>query len=331
VKRRELLLLLAGAVILAPRPLRAQQEERIRRIGYLTPATGAPDDLLGVAETQALVAGLRELGWSDGRNITIEHRFSGSGSARIQANAKELVALNPEVIVSVGGPPLAALLAETRTIPIVFTVVGDPVAGGFVPSLAHPGGNVTGFSVQEGAVAGKWLELLKDIAPQVTRAMVIMEVDSPPQVVMRDAVAQAAPSLGVTLITAAAHDVTDYEREIAAFAGEPGGGLVLLSNSILANNQERIHALAAQYHLPAVYSYAIYAKSGGLISYGADPAVQLRDAAGYVDKILRGAKPADLPVQQPTTFELVVNLKTAKSLGFTVPPSILARADEVIK
>jgi putative tryptophan/tyrosine transport system substrate-binding protein len=274
---------------------------------------------------------LRELGWFDGRNIAIEHRFSGSGRARIQANAKELVALNPEVIVSVGGPPLAALLAETRTIPIVFTVVGDPVAGGFVPSLAHPGSNVTGFSVQEGAVAGKWLQLLKDIAPQVTRAMVIMEADSPPQVVMRDAVAQAAPSLGVTLIAAAAHDVADYEREIAAFAGEPGGGLVLLSNTILASNQERIHALAAQYHLPAVYSNAIYAKSGGLISYGSDPAAQLRDAAGYVDKILRGAKPGDLPVHQPVKFDFVINLKTARELGLTIPPLILARADEVIE
>jgi putative tryptophan/tyrosine transport system substrate-binding protein len=330
MNRRELVLLV-GAAMLSFRTAGAQPTDRIRRIGYLTPATGAPEDLLGVLETRALVEGLRKLGWVDGRNIRIEHRFSGSGRARIRANAKALVALNPDVILSTGGPPLAALLAETRTIPLVFTVVGDPVGSGFVASLAHPGGNATGFAVQEAALAGKWLELLKEIAPQIARVLVLIEADSPPQLLMRDAVATAAPSLGVTLLAASVREPADYDREIEAFARDPAGGLVVLSNTIMVNNQQRIYALAAQYRLPAVYSYPIYAQSGGLVSYGSDPVAQFHDAAGYIDKILRGEKPGDLPVQLPTRFLLVVNLKAAKALGLTVPQSLLDRADEVIE
>ena len=331
MRRRDLVVLAGVLPIAIPVAGGAQPAERIRRIGYLTPATGAPEDLLGVLETRALVEGLRELGWVDGRNIRIEHRFSGSGRARVRANAKELAALNPDVILSVGGPPLAALLAETRTIPIVFAIVGDPVGSGFVANLAHPGGNATGFAVQEAALAGKWLELLKEIAPQVTRVLVLMEADSPPQLLMRDAVAAAAPSLGVTLLAASVREPADYDREIEAFARDPAGGLVVLSNTIMVNNQQRIYALAAQYRLPAVYSYPIFARSGGLISYGTDPVAQLHGAAGYIDKILRGANPGDLPVQLPTRFPLVINLKTAKALGLTVPQSLLDRADEVIE
>ena len=323
--------LLVGAAMISARFGCAQPTDRIRRIGYLTPATGAPDDVLGVLETRALVDGLREFGWADGRNITIEHRFSGSGRERIRTNAKELVALHPDVIFAQSTPPLAALLAETRTIPIVFAVVGDPVGSGFVANLAHPGGNATGFAVQEAAVAGKWLQLLKEISPQVTRTMVLMEADSPPQALMQRAVATAAPLLGVRLVTASVREPSDYDREIAAFAREPGGGLVVLSNTIMVNNQKRIHAAAAQYRLPAIYSYPIYARSGGLMSYGSDPVAQFRDAAGYIDKILRGAKPGDLPVQLPTRFLLVVNMKTAMALGLTVPQSLLDRADEVIE
>jgi ABC-type uncharacterized transport system substrate-binding protein len=315
--RRRDLVLLAGTALVTPRLAGAQQADRMRRVGYLTGATGGPDDMLGVLQTHALVEGLRELGWADSRNITLEHRFSGGGRERMRTNAKELVALNPDVIVSVGGLQLEALLAETRTIPIVFTSVSDPVASGFVASLGHPGGNATGIGVNEAPLAGKWLELLKEIAPNMTRAVVIMAAES--------------PSLGVTLVTASIREATDYDREIEAFAHEPRGGLVALSNPVIANNQGRVHALAARYRLPAVYSYPTYARTGGLISYGPDTVTLFHEVARYVDKILRGAKPADLPVQQPTRFLLAVNLKTATALGLTVPQSILARADEVIE
>jgi putative ABC transport system substrate-binding protein len=329
MRRRELIVLLAGGVVISTRASVAQPTDRIRRVGYLTGTSGAPEDVIGVLQTRALVEGLRELGWADGRNITIEHRFSGSGRERIRATAKELVALKPDVIISVGGPRLAALLAETRTIPIVFTFVNDPVGSGFVASLAHPGGNATGFSVSEAEIAGKWLELLKEIAPQLTRAMVLMEADSPPQLLFRDAALAAARSLGVTVVTGSVREVSDYDKEIEGFAREPGGGLIVLSNPTM--NHERVQALATQFRLPAVYSYPIYARAGGLISYGSDPVAQVRQAAGYIDKILRGAQPGDLPVQLPTRFLLVVNLKTARALGLTVPQSLLDRADEVIE
>jgi putative tryptophan/tyrosine transport system substrate-binding protein len=303
----------------------------VRRIGYLTPATGAPENIFGVLQTRALVDGLRELGWYDGRNITIDHRFSGDARDRIRANAKELVALNPDVIMSVGGPVLAALLAETRTIPIVFSNVNDPVGSGFVASLARPGGNATGVAVSESPIAGKWLELLKEIAPQITHAMVLMESEAPAQQLLANTVAAAGASLGLKVVSGSVREAADYDREIEAFAREPGGGLVALSNTIIANNIERVHALAARYRLPAVYSYPIYAQTGGLLSYGADNFALFREAARYIDQILRGANPGDLPVQQPTRFVLAVNLKTANALGLTVPQSILARADEVIE
>jgi putative ABC transport system substrate-binding protein len=328
MRRRDLLAILTalpGATALA------QPAERVRRIGYLTGATGSPEDPLGVLETRSVVEGLRALGWYDGRNIAIEHRFSGSGRERINTTARELVALQPDVIFTIGGPRLAALLAESRTIPIVFALVNDPVGSGFIGSLARPGGNATGIAVSEAPIAGKWLQLLKEIAPQLTRVMVLMEADSPPQLLYRDAVIAAAPLLGVTIAAAAVREATDYDREIEAFAREPGGGLVVLSNPTMNLNHLRIHALAARHRLPAVYSYPIYAEDGGLLSYGPDPAALFHEAARYVDKILRGEKPSDLPVQQPTRFILVVNLRTARALGLTVPQSLLARADEVIE
>src|SRR5205814_1607844 len=302
--RRRDLVLLAGAAIASPRAGRAQQTERVRRIGYLTPATGSPENIFGVLQTRAVVEGLRELGWFDGRNITIEHRFAGSARERIKANAKELVALNPAVIVRVGGPVLAALLAETRTIPIVFTNVNDPVGSGFVASLARPGGNATGVAVSEAPIAGKWLELLKEVAPEVVRVMVLMEADTPAQKLLTETVAASAPSFGLKIVTGPVREAADYDREIEAFAREPGGGLVALSNTIIANNMERVHTLAARYGLPAVYSYPIYARTGGLISYGADNFALFRDVARYIDQILHGAKPGDLPVMQPTRFVL---------------------------
>ncbi len=329
--RRRDLALGAAAAILTPRFGLAQQGERVRRIGYLTAATGSPEDAFGVEQTRTLVEALRQLGWVDGRNIAIEHRFSGAGRERMRSNAKELVALNPDVIVSFGGLQLAALLAETRTIPVVFTNVSDPVGSGFVDNLAHPGGNVTGFGVNEAPLAGKWLQLLKEIAPRITRALVIKQADSRPQEVLSDAVTAVGPSLGLAVVTAAAREASDYDREIAAFAREPSGGLVALSNPIMGMYYEKVHALAALHRLPAVYSYPIYARSGGLVSYGPDQVLLVQEVARYADKILRGAQPGDLPVQQPTRFLLVVNLKTAKALGLTVPPALLARADEVIE
>ncbi len=329
--RRRDLVLLAGAAIASPRAGRAQQTERVRRIGYLTPATGSPENIFGVLQTRALVEGLRELGWFDGRNVAIEHRFSGDGRERIRTNAKELVALNPDVIMSVGGPVLAALLAETRTIPIVFTNVNDPVGSGFVASLARPGGNATGVAVSEAPIAGKWLELLKEVAPHITRVLVLPEADTAAQKLLADTVGAAAPSIGLNVATGSVREAADYDREIEAFARAPSGGLVALSNTVMANNMERVHALAIRYGLPAVYSYPIYARTGGLVSYGPDNFALFRDVARYIDQILRGAKPGDLPVMQPTRFVLAVNLKTAKALDLAVPQSILARADEVIE
>ena len=329
--RRRDILALAATAALTPLAGAAQPADRTYRIGYFTAATGAPDDMFGVLQTRALVDGLRGVGWYEGRNIRILHVFSGTGRERIRRSAKELVALKPDLIVATGGLQLAALLAETRTIPIVFTNIGDPVARGFVASLGRPGGNATGIGTNEAPIAGKWLELLKEIAPDITRALVIMAAEARSQQVLADAVAAAAPVLGVTLVHATVHQPEDYDREIEAFAREPSGGIVALSNSIIAHHKERVHALAARHRLPAVYNFPIYAHSGGLISYGPDNLALFQDVGRYVDKILRGANPADLPVQQPTRFLLVVNLKTANALGLTVPQSLLARADEVIE
>ncbi|HEX3538618.1 MAG TPA: ABC transporter substrate-binding protein [Stellaceae bacterium] len=331
MRRREVLALLGTLPVTFPIVGQAQQTQRLPRIGYLTFATGSPENLEGVTQIRAVVDGLRDLGWIDGRNITIDHRFTGSGRERSSAVAKDLVAANPEVILSVGGLPTAAALAATQTIPIVFASVTDPVGAGFVTSLAHPGGNVTGIAVSEAPIAGKWLQLLKEVAPQVMRALVLMQADSPPQLLLRDNVAAAAPSLQVTVATAAVLELADYQREIDGFAHEPGGGLIVLPNTIVGSHREAVQALAMQHRLPAIYSNPVFAKIGGLVAYGADPGPMLRQAVGYVDKILRGAKPGDLPVEQPTRFVLAVNLRTVKALGLTVPQSILARADEIIE
>src|SRR5262249_42070850 len=284
-------MLLAGATILISPTVSAQQTEHMRRVGYLTPVTGSPDDLLGVRHSRALVEGLRELGWFDGRNITIEHRFSGSGRNRTRNNAKELASLNPDVIVSVGDASLAALLAETQTIPIVFANVSDPVASGFVDNLAQPGGNATGIGISETSLAGKWLQILKDIAPGTTRIMVLIQEDLPPQEVLANAVAAAAALLGIPLATASVREIADYEREIATFGRVPGGSLVVLANPIVLINHEHIQNLAARHRLPALYTVPNFASTGALVAYGADPISSLHDAAAYVDKVLRGARP----------------------------------------
>jgi putative tryptophan/tyrosine transport system substrate-binding protein len=331
MRRRDLIAAVGALPLLSGGTGPAQAAERVRRIGYLTAATGSPEDEPGVEQTRALVEALRELGWVDGRNITLEHRFSGTGRERMIANAKELVGLKPDVIISFGGRQLAALLAQTQTVPIVFTMVSDPVASGYVASLAHPGGNATGIGVNQTPIAGKWFELLKEIAPAMTRTMVLALADARPQQLLADAVAGAAKSLGLPLTVAWVREPADYDREIAAFTREPGGGAIALSNLLMGVYHQRVQALAAKYRLPVVYNFPIYARTGGLLSYGPDQVALVREVASYVDKILRGAKPADLPVQQPTRFLLVVNQKTAGALGLTVPQSILARADEVIE
>ena len=328
MRRRDLVLAAAAATLLPGISL-AQQPERVRRIGYLT-APG-PDDLSGAMQRRALMEGLRALGWVEGRDFSIEHRYSEGAVERIRANAKELVALNPDVIVSAGGQQLAALLAETRTIPIVFTNVADPVASGLVASLSRPGGNATGVGMYEAPLAGKWLELLKEIAPNTARALVIMAAEAQPQRVLADAVAAAAPSVGLPVAIVSVREAADYDREMAEFAQQPGGGVVALSNPILGSHYDRVHAAAIRHRLPTVYSYPLYARTGGLVSYGPDTIALFQELSRYVDKILRGAKPGDLPVQLPTRFVLAVNLRAAKAIGLTAPEALLARADEVIE
>jgi len=284
--------------------------------------------------------GLQELGWTIGRNVQIEHRWVGSPlSARVgtldeadyRRNVAELVALAPDVILTTGGISMGPLLQATRTVPIVFVQVTDPVGAGYVESLARPGGNATGFIPFEFGMSAKWLELLKEIAPGVTRAAVLRDATIPSGVGQFTSIQSVAPSFGVELSPLDVRDAKEIERDITAFARGSNRALIVTSSGLAAVHRELIITLAARYRLPAVYSYRYFAASGGLLSYGPDPIDQYRRAAGYVDRILRGEKPAELPVQAPTKYELVINLKTAKALGLTVPPTLLARADEVIE
>jgi putative ABC transport system substrate-binding protein len=291
---------------------------------------GTAEDQVKIGQLPAFARRLGEQGWVEGRNLTIDYRFPTGHPERIRESARELVQLQPDVILSTGGPALAALLDQTRTIPIVFTNVSEPIGSAFVTNLAHPGGNATGFSVQESAIAGKWLEMLKTVAPQVARAVIIVEADSKPQLLMRDAVAVAAPALGVTITSLAVHDLLEVERGVEDLVKEPADGLVVLPNGVTTPNREQIYALAERFHLPAVYAYPFFARGGGLLSYGVDTVAQFREAAVYVDRILRGEKPGNLPVQLPTKFTLVVNMRAAKAIGLTVPEALLDRADEVI-
>lgn len=328
--RRRDLVLIAATLLFSLRTARAQQRERVRRVGYLTPATGSPEDVAGVEQIRALVDGLRQFGWVDGRNIAIEHHFSGSGRERIVATAKELVRSRPDLIVTPGSQTTEAVLAETREIPVVFTIAGDPVEAGYVASLARPGSNATGLAAGEPA-AGAWIDLLKEIAPGITRMMALVTLDTPQQQKLADALAAAAPAAGVSLVIAPVRAIADYESQLAGFATTPGGGLVMPPNPIASINRERITALALRYRLPAVYSFPTYARSGGLISYGPDNIAMLRDAARYIDKILRGTNPGDLPVDHSARLVLTLNLRTARAIGLAVPPSLLARADTVLE
>jgi len=329
MQRRELITLLGGAAAAWPFSLRAQQPERIRHIGLLLPATA--NDAAFQAWLGAFLQGLALLGWTIGRNVRIETRWAGGNADDIRRHAAELAALAPDVILAHGASTAGRLLQATRTVPIVFPVVFDPVGAGLVDSLAQPGGNVTGFMSTEYSIGGKWLELLKQIAPSVTRVAVFRDTTTPTGSAMFGVIQAAAQSLGMEVNAVSMRDAGEIERAVAAFARSPNGGLILTASGLASLHRDLIITLAAQHKLPAVYFERVYAAAGGLISYGADFADMYRRAAGYVDRILKGEKPADLPVQAPTKYELVINLKTAMALGLTVPPSLLARADQVIE
>jgi putative ABC transport system substrate-binding protein len=330
MKRREFITLIGSAAAAWPLAASAQQDERMRRIGVLTAATPA-DDPDGQARLAAFLQVLQQLGWTDGRNLRIDYRWGLGDANNIRRYAAELAALAPDVILSVGTASMGPLLQATRTVPIVFVSVADPVGAGFVDSLARPGGNATGFIQFEYSLSGKWLELLKQIAPGVTRAAVFRDPAITSGIGQFAVIQSVAPSLGVEVSPINVRDAGEIERAVAAFARSPNGGLIVTSGAGSVLHRELIIALAARYKLPAVYYRRYFVTSGGLISYGFDLVDQYRHAAGYVDRILKGEKPADLPVQAPTRYELVINLKTAKALGLDVPATVLARADEVIE
>jgi ABC-type uncharacterized transport system substrate-binding protein len=327
MRRRGFITLLGGAAAW-PLAARAQQAERVRRIGVLM--TQAEDDPEGQTRLLALAQGLQESGWTIGRNVQIDTRWGEGDAERYRRYAAELVALAPDVILVNGPAALAQLQQATRSLPIVFTNVFDPVGAGFVLSVARPGGNATGFMLAEYSTSGKWLELLKEIAPRVTRAAIIRDPTLTSTVAQFAAIQSAATPLGVELSPIDVRNSGDIERAAAAFARAPNGGLIVTSGGS-STRRILIITLAARHKLAAVYPFRYFVTSGGLISYGPDPIDQYRRAAGYVARILKGEKPADLPVQAPTKYELVINLKTAKALGLEVPPTLLARADEVIE
>ena len=329
MRRREFIALVGGGAAVWPLVARAQQGERMRRIGILLPATA--DDSQFQAWVGAFHQGLAVLGWTLSRNVRIDTRWATANAAEIRRHAAELVALAPDVILSHGGSTVGALLQATRTVPIVFPVMPDPVGAGIVDSLARPGGNVTGFMTYEYSVSGKWLELLKQIAPGVTRAAILRDPATSTGMGQFAAMQAVATSLGVEVNPVNMRDGPEIERAVAAFARATNGGLIVAAGGAAALHRNLIITVAARHKLPAVYFERSYVAAGGLISYGPDYTDQYRRAAGYVDRILKGEKPAELPVQAPTRYETVINLKTAKALGLTVPQSALARADEVIE
>ena len=328
MKRREFIALAGGLVVSSPFAARAQQPDRMRRVGVLM--AGA-DDQEPQARLAVFLQALQQLGWTDGRNVRIEYRWAAGNANDIRKYAAELAALAPDVILAGGGAVVPLLQQATRTVPIVFTQTPDPVGAGFVDSLARPGGNATGFMALEYGVGAKWLELLKEIAPGVTRVAVIRDAAISAGLGFFGAIQAVAPSFGVELSPVSVRDADEIERAVAAFARSANGGLIVTGSALANFYSDLIIALAARHKLPAVYFNRVSVTRGGLISYGADVIDQYRHAAGYVDRILKGEKPADLPVQAPTKFEMALNLKTAKALGLTIPPTLLARADEVIE
>ena len=328
MRRREFVTLLGCMAVAWPIGVRAQQPERLRQIGFLS---NAPSDAQGQSGLAAFQQALQKLGWSDGNNVRIDVRWGENDPDRDRKYAAELVALVPDVVLVAGTLGVMALQKATRTVPIVFVRVSDPVGAGVVDSLARPGGNTTGFMNFEYNLSGKWLELLKQVAPQVTRALVLRDSASPAGSAEFGALQGVAPSLGVELRSADTRDAGAIERAVAAFATNTNGGMIVTPSATVSGNRELIVELAARHKLPAVYPYRYMVTSGGLIAYGPDPIDLYRRAAGYVDRILKGEKPSDLPVQAPTKYELVINLKTAKALGLTVPQALQASADEVIE
>jgi putative tryptophan/tyrosine transport system substrate-binding protein len=328
MNRRKFITLLGGAAV-CPLAARAQQVEKVRRIGVLQPL--AADDPESPARVTAFAQGLQQFGWTDGRNVRIDYRWAAGDADRYRRYAAELVALAPDVILASSSPAMMSLQQLTRTMPIVFVNIVDPVGAGFVESLARPGGNATGFLNFEFNLSGKWLELLKQIVPGVTRAAVLRDPAVTSGVGQFAVIQSVAPSVGMDVSAINLRDVGEIERAVTAFARSANGGLILTSSPMSARHHELIIALAARHKLPAVYPRRYYVTRGGLISYGPDWIDQYRRAAGYVDRILKGEKPGDLPVQAPTKYELVINLKAAKALGLEVPPTLLARADEVIE
>jgi putative ABC transport system substrate-binding protein len=329
VKRRDFITLLGGAAAAWPLAARAQQGQRMRRIGVLMHL--AADDPEGQRRVAAFLQGLQEAGWAVGRNVNIDVRWAAGEADRYRRYAMEIVALTPDVILTSAPPSIRAMQQATRTLPIVFVLIPDAVGTGIVDSLSRPGGNTTGFTSTELGMPVKWLELLKDIAPKMTRAAVLRDAADATAIGQFGAVKGAAPSFGVEISPIGVANAEEIERGITAFAREPNGGLIVLPVPTTVIHRTLIIELAARHRLPAVYNSRYWIAEGGLVSYGPDVLDQYRRTAGYVDRILRGTKPADLPVQAPTKYELVINLKTAKALGLDLPATVLARADEVIE
>ena len=328
MRRRDFITLLGGAVAW-PLAARAQQGERVRRIGVVT--NFAADDPAPQPRLTAFLQGLQQLGWTEGRNVHIDIRWSASDAERARRYAAELVALACDVILTVGSLTTGLLLQATSTLPIVFVQVADPVGAGFVASLAQPGGNATGFTIYEYGIGAKWLELLKEIAPRVTRVGILRDPANVAEIGMFGAIQSAAPLLGMEVRPISLSDASEIERGIAALARESNRGLIVVSASAAIVHRGPIITMAAGHQLPAVYPDHAFVTVGGLISYGPNRLDQYRRAAGYVDRILKGEKPSNLPVQTPTKYDLTINLKTAKALGLELPPTLLARADEVIE
>jgi putative ABC transport system substrate-binding protein len=328
MRRREFITLLGGAAAW-PLAARAQQRDRVKYLGVLWGL--AENDNVYEPYLSAFKQRLQDLGWIEGRNVRIEYRFTGGVTERMRVAARELVALAPDVIFATTNPAVAALLQETRTIPIVFTLVSDSVGSGFVPSLAHPGGNITGFHNFEPDLSGKWLEILKEIAPDVRRVAFLHHPQRAAHISFLRVIEAASRSAGVTVTAAGARDASEIEPVLTAFAREPNGGVIVAPSPITTFRRELIIRLARQLYLPAMYPFRYFPESGGLVSYGIDQMEQARGGAAYIDRVLHGSNPGELPVQLPTKYELAINLKAAKTLNLKIPESFLLRADEVIE
>ena len=329
MRRRDFISLLGGTAVGWPLTVRAQQPERMRRIGFWV---GEPEpDPNAQRRVTAFKQGLAELGWIEGRTVQIEYRWPIIDGEQVRADAESLIALAPDVIVTTGAPTVAVFKRLTRTIPIVFTFVTDPVRDGLVETLAHPGGNITGFTIFEHAMAGKWVEMLKEVAPGVTRVAVMQNPEHPAWTTYLSAITGVASSAGVAVTPLPVHDADEIRRAIADFVDAPNGGLIVLPSGVAAFYRDLIVAATGRHRLPAIFPERIFTETGGLISYGVVLSEMYRQAARYADRILRGAKPSELPVQAATKFELIINLKTAKALSLDIPPTLLARADEVIE